>query len=72
LNIHGECLGANDSCGYIVEKVFFFKGLIVKNVSISRVGLWSLGTFDHFNVIPRGATRYIIEEIVHPKMVWQW
>jgi hypothetical protein len=55
-----------------VEKVFFFKGLIVKNVSISRVGLWSLGTFDHFNVIPRGATRYIIEEIVHPKMVWQW
>jgi hypothetical protein len=53
-------------------KGFFVKGLTFKNVSISRVGLWSLGNFDHFNVILRGATRYIIEEIVHPKMVWHW
>jgi hypothetical protein len=63
-------LGTNYSCGDIVEKVFSKKGLTFKSVSISRVGLWSLRNFDHFNVFPRGATRYIIEEVVHPKMVW--
>jgi hypothetical protein len=39
-------------------KGFFLNGLTLKNVPISKVGLWSLGNFDRFNVIPRGATRY--------------